>query len=163
MTEVKSLNVTADSYRHRGWVWQDRGAYELFKPHMKLPLWIDRILANRDGTAVYAVGKTDGLNNTIYLGDLRTGATLNIPQAFSLRDARYHCRIHPNNGFRVLAERIRAKKPDAGKVPRPKWRQPMTKPWEPGTLGGNWVVDSKFVKEISLNTPPPPVWADRVG
>lgn len=24
MTEVKSLNVTADSYRHRGWVWQDR-------------------------------------------------------------------------------------------------------------------------------------------
>lgn len=161
MTEVKSLSITADSYRHRGWVWNDRGVYEIFKPYMKLPLWIDRILTNRDGTDLYAVGKTDGYHNTIHLGPIRT-AQLSVPEAFSARDARYHCRIHPNNGFRVLAERIRAKKPDANKTPRPQWRRPMTKPWEPATLGGNWVVDSKFVKEVNLKVPLPPAWADRL-
>lgn len=150
MTEVKSLNVTADSYRHRGWVWSDRSIYELLKPHMKLPLWIDRILTNCDGTDLYAVGKTDGLNNTIHLGPIRT-AQLSVPEAFSERDARYHCRVHPNNGFRVLAERIRAKKPDANKTPRPQWRRTIRKPWEPGTLGGNWLIDSSFVKEVRLN------------
>lgn len=161
MTEVKSLSITADSYRHRGWVWNDRGVYELFKPHMKLPLWIDRILINHASTALYAVGKTDGLNNAVYLGDIERGV-LNIPEEFPERLARYHCRIHPDNGFRVLAERIRAKKPDVDKAPRPHWRQPMSKPWEPGTLGGAWVVDRKFVKEVSTTTPPPPPWADRL-
>lgn len=161
MTEVKSLSITADSYRHRGWVWNDRGVYEIFKPYMKLPLWIDRILTNRAGTDLYAVGKTDGLHNTIHLGPIRN-ARLSVPEAFSARDARYHCRIHQDNGFRVLAERIRAKKPDANKTPRPQWRRPMTKPWEPATLGGNWVVDSKFVKEVNLKVPLPPAWADRL-
>lgn len=151
MTEVKSLSITADSYRHRGWVWSDRSIYELLKPHMKLPLWIDRILTNRDGTDLYAVGKTDGYDNTVHLGLIRT-ANLTVPESFSKQAARYHCRIHPDNGFRVLAERIRAKKPDANKAPRPLWRQPMAKPWEPGTLKGKWVLDSKLVKEVSLNT-----------
>lgn len=161
MTEVKSLHVTADSYRHRGWVWNDRGAYEIFKPYMKLPLWIDRILTNRDGTDLYAVGKTDGFNNTIHLGPIRT-AQLNMPESFPEDKARYHCRIHPNNGFRVLAERIRAKKPDVNKMARPSWRQPMKKPWEPGTLGSKWVIDSSFVKEVRLDTLTPPTWADRL-
>lgn len=122
---------------------------------MKLPLWLDRILTNRDGTAAYGVGKADGFNNTVYLGDLRTGAKLNVPESFPEHDARYHCRIHPNNGFRVLAERIRAKKPDANKAPRPLWRQRMQKPWEPGTLDGNWVVDGTLVKEINLKAVAP--------
>lgn len=161
MTEVKSLEVTADTYRHRGWVWNDRGVYELFKPHMKLPLWIDRILTNRDGTDLYAVGKTDGRNNTVHLGPIRT-AQLTVPESFLKHLAHYHCRISPNNGFRVLAERIRAKKPDANKTPRPQWRQPMTTPWEPATLGGAWVLDSKFVKEVGLDVALPPTWADRL-
>lgn len=150
MTEVKSLNVTADTYRHRGWMWKDRGVYERFKPHMKLPLWIDRILTDSSGTGLYAVGKTDGLGNTVYLGPI-CHAPLGVPASFPERAAIHNCRIHPNNGFRVLAERIRAKKPDANKAPRPQWRQPMTKPWEPGMLKGKWVLDSKLVKEVSLN------------
>lgn len=127
---------------------------------MKLPLWIDRILTNRYGTDLYAVGKTDGLNNTVHLGPIRT-AHLDIPESFPERKARYHCRVHANNGFRVLAERIRAKKPDANKTPRPLWRQRMTKPWEPGTLKGEWLLDSKLVKEVKLKTTPP-AWADRL-
>lgn len=150
MTEVKSLNVTADTYRHRGWVWADRGVYERLKPHMKLPLWIDRILTSSDGRGLYAVGKTDGLGNTVYLGPI-CNAALKVPASFPERAALYNCRIHPSNGFRVLAERIRAKKPDANKVPRPQWRRSMTKPWEPDTLKGKWVLDSKLVKEVKLN------------
>lgn len=161
MSEVKSLSITADTYRHRGWMWSDRSIYELFKPHMKLPLWIDRILTNSAGTDLYAVGKTDGTKNTVHLGPIQRDR-LSVPKSFPERQALYNCRIQSNNGFRVLAERIRAKKPDANKTPRPQWRQPMTKPWEPGTLGGNWVVASKFVKEVSLNVVPPPAWADRL-
>lgn len=161
MTEVKSLSITADTYRHRGWMWSDRSIYELFKPHMKLPLWIDRILTSSDGTGLYAVGKTDGTKNTVHLGPMQRGV-LSVPQSFPERQALYNCRIHPNNGFRVLAERIRAKKPDANKTPRPQWRRRMTKPWEPTVLGGNWVLDSKFVESVGCNTPPPPAWADRL-
>ena len=161
MSEVKSLNITADTYRHRGWMWRDRATYEIFKAYMKLPLWIDRILTDNAGENVYIVGKEDGLHNTAYAGNLRTGVR-NITKRFEKHRARYTCRVHPHNGFVVIAERIRAKKPDANKTPRPQWRRTMTKPWEPGTLGGNWVVDSKFVKEVKLNVVPPPAWADRL-
>ena len=162
MTEVKSLNVTADTYRHRGWLWCDRGTYETFKAHMKLPLWIDRILTDSGGSSLFVVGKTDGDHNTTYVGSLHHGVDpRRIPQTQPLRGT-YHCRIHPDNAFRVLAERIRAKKPDANKAARPQWRRRIAKPWEPGVLGGNWVVDSKFVVEVKFNMPPPPAWADRL-
>lgn len=161
MSEVKSLKVTDSTYRHRGWLWKDRGVYERFKSHMKLPLWIDRILTDSDDMGLYAVGKTDGLGNTVFLGPI-CHAPLSVPESFPERAAFHNCRIHPNNGFRVLAERIRAKKPDANKAARPQWRRRIAKPWEPGVLGGNWVVDSKFVKEVNLNTPTPPDWADRL-
>lgn len=62
MTEVKSLNVTADTYRHRGWLWRNRGTYEVFKAHMKLPLWVDRILTDT-GDNLFIVGKEDGTLN----------------------------------------------------------------------------------------------------
>ena len=161
MPEVKSLNITADTYRHRGWMWDSRSIYELLKPHMKLPLWIDRILADRDGSYLFAVGKTDGNKNTVYLGTVERGR-LSVPKSFPEHLAMYNCNSREGNGFVVLAERIRAKKPDANKIPRPQWRQPMDKPWEPGTLGGNWVVDSKLVQEVRFDTPPPPTWADRL-
>lgn len=160
MPEVKSLNITADTYRHRGWMWDNRSIYELLKPHMKLPLWIDRILADRDGSYLFAVGKTDGNKNTVYLGTVERGR-LSVPKSFPEHLAIYNCNSREGNGFVVLAERIRAKKPDANKTPRPQWRQPMGKPWEPGTLGGEWVLDSKLVKEVGLATPPP-TWADRL-
>lgn len=161
MTEVKSLNVTADTYRHRGWMWRDRGTYETFKAHMKLPLWIDRILADSGGENLFVVGKEDGQRNTIKVGSFRDGVR-RIPALFEAHRAQYDCRNVAGNGFRVLAERIRAKKPDTNKTPRPQWRQPMTKPWEPTVLGNNWILDSKFVESVGLNTPPPPAWADRL-
>lgn len=161
MTEVKSLNVTADTYRHRGWMWRDRGTYEAFKASMKLPLWIDRILTDTGGDNLFVVGKEDGDRNTSYVGSFRRGVEKGRILDAQPAQATYNCNSRVGNGFIVLAERIRAKKPDANKVPRPQWRRPMTKPWEPGTLGGNWVVDSKFVKEISLKTTPP-AWADRL-
>lgn len=159
MSEVKSLNITADTYRHRGWMWSDRSIYERFKPHMKLPLWIDRILTNLDGTNLYAVGKMDGLNNTVHLGPIRS-AQLSVPESFPERDARYHCRIHPSNSFRVLAERIRAKKPDANKPPRPQWRSPLGTVWEPPMLAGTWVMSREQVKSVGCDKAPE--WADRL-
>lgn len=161
MTEVKSLNVTADTYRHRGWMWCDRGTYETFKAHMKLPLWIDRILTDSGGENLFVVGKEDGQCNTIRVGSFRAGVR-RIPALFEAHRAQYGCRNVAGNGFRVLAERIRAKKPDANKTPRPQWRRTMRKPWEPGTLGGNWLIDSSFVKEVRLDVPTPPAWADRL-
>lgn len=149
MTEVKSLNVTADTYRHRGWMWKDRAAYEAFKFYMKLPLWVDRILTNSDDTQLFVVGSKDGIRNAVYIGDTHR-AVWSIPHVQPERMG-YNCNTEPQNGFVVLAERIRAKKPDANKVPRPQWRQPMTKPWEPGTLKGKWVLDGKLVKEVSLD------------
>lgn len=160
MTEVKSLDVTADTYRHRGWMWRDRGTYETFKAHMKLPLWIDRILTDSGGENLFVVGKEDGLRNTIKVGSFRAGVR-RIPALFEAHLANYDCHV-AGNGFRVLAERIRAKKPDANKVARPQWRRRMTKPWEPATLGGAWVVDSKFVKEVRFAVALPPAWADRL-
>ena len=162
MPEVKSLNVTADTYRHRGWMWRDRATYEIFKAHMKLPLWIDRILTSSGGDNLYVVGKEDGDANTSYVGSFRRGVEKRLIVDAQPTRAVYNCNSREGNGFRVIAERIRAKKPDTNKPPRPQWRQPMTKPWEPGTLGGNWVVDSKFVKEVKLKMPPPPAWADRL-
>lgn len=150
MTEVKSLSITADSYRHRGWVWRDRSTYETFKAHMKLPLWIDRILTDSGGENLFVVGKEDGQRNTIKVGSFRDGVR-RIPALFEAHRAQYDCRNVASNGFRVLAERIRAKKPDANKTPRPQWRRTMTKPWEPHTLSGEWILDSKLVKEIRLN------------
>lgn len=149
MTEVKSLKITADSYRHRGWVWKDRGTYELFKPYMKLPLWVDRILTSSDGSQHFVVGATDGSKNALCIGDAsryRCEIPATVPSVLS-----YNCNTKPENRFLVIAERIRAKKPDANKVPRPLWRQPISKPWEPGTLKGKWVLDSKLVKEVGLN------------
>lgn len=161
MPEVKSLKVTADTYRHRGWMWCDRGTYLTFKAHMKLPLWIDRILTDSGGENLFVVGKEDGQRNTINVGSFRAGVR-RIPALFEAHRAQYDCRNVAGNGFRVLAERIRAKKPDANKTPRPQWRRPMTKPWEPATLGGAWVVDGKFVKEVKLDVALPPAWADRL-
>lgn len=160
MPEVKSLNITADTYRHRGWMWANRSIYELLKPHMKLPLWIDRILADRDGSYLFAVGKTDGNKNTVYLGTVERGR-LSVPKSFPEHLAIYNCNSREGNGFVVLAERIRAKKLDANKAARPQWRRRIAKPWEPGLLGGNWVVDSKFVKAVNHNAVPP-AWADRL-
>lgn len=161
MSKVKSLNVTADTYRHRGWMWRDRGTYETFKAHMKLPLWIDRILTDSGGENLFVVGKEDGQRNTINVGSFRAGVR-HIPALFVAHRAQYDCRNVAGNGFRVLAERIRAKKPDANKAPRPQWRRSMIKPWEPGTLGGNWVVDGVLVRNVSVNLPEPPAWADRL-
>lgn len=159
MTKVKSLKVTADTYRHRGWMWKDRGTYETFKASMKLPLWIDRILTDSGGENLFVVGKEDGQRNTISVGSFRAGV-LRIPTLFEAHRAQYSCRNVAGNGFRVLAERIRAKKPDGNKTPRPQWRRTMTKPWEPALLGGEWVVDGKFVRTISKAAPP--AWVDRL-
>lgn len=161
MTEVKSLNVTADTYRHRGWMWRDRGTYETFKASMKLPLWIDRILTDTGGDNLFVVGKEDGERNTSYVGSFRRGLEKGRILDAQPERATYNCNSRAGNGFVVLAERIRAKKPDANKPTRPQWRRTMTNPWEPATRGGAWVVDSKFVKEVSLKTTPP-VWADRL-
>lgn len=161
MSEVKSLKVTDSTYRHRGWMWRDRATYEFFKPYLKIPLWVDRLLANSDTSQYFIVGDKDGDNNAMYIGDSATRPRFKFPPDQPERMA-YNCNTKPQNGFVVLAERIRAKKPAANKAPRPQWRRSMTKPWEPATLGGNWLVDSKFVKEVSLDTPTPPTWADRL-
>lgn len=160
MTEVKSLSITADTYRHRGWMWRDRATYESFKSHMKLPLWVDRILMNANDSQRFVVGSKDGERNVAYIGDTDR-AEWRIPAA-EPSYMHYHCNTGPRNEFVVLAERIRAKKSDANKTPRPQWRRTMRKPWEPGTLGGNWLIDSSFVKEVRLDIPTPPTWADRL-
>lgn len=151
MTAVKSLNVTADTYRHRGWLWRNRGMYEVFKAHMKLPLWVDRILTDNSGANLYVVGKEDGKGNASRVGCFHLSLDRGCIPDTQPERSQYNCNMGPGNGFVVVAERIRAKKPDASKVPRPLWRQPMTKPWEPGTLKGKWVLDSKLVKEVKLN------------
>ena len=149
MTAVKSLKVTAATYRHRGWMWKDRAAYESFKSYMKLPLWVDRILTSSDDSQRFVVGSKDGMRNAVCIGETHCSEWRIPDERPSLMS--YNCNTKPGNGFVVLAERIRAKKPDANKVPRPQWRQPMSKPWEPGTLKGKWVLDSKLVKEVGLN------------
>lgn len=161
MTEVKSLNVTADTYRHRGWLWKDRGTYEVFKARMKLPLWVDRILTDNSGENLFVVGKEDGKGNASRVGCFHRGLDRDCIPDTQPERSQYNCNMRPGNGFVVVAERIRAKKPDANKTPRPQWRQPMTKPWEPALLGGEWVVDGKFVRTISSKATPP-AWADRL-
>lgn len=154
MTEVKALANPESAYRHRGWLWRDRGTYELFKPYMKLPLWIDRILTGNGGRNLYVVGATDGYDNTTLVGSMTRGP-LQIPDTFMAHKARFNCNTNAGNGFVVLAERIRAKKPDADKPARPLHRQPMSKPWEPGLLGNNWVVDGSLVAAVQLDTKAP--------
>lgn len=149
MTEVKSLKVTDSTYRHRGWMWRDRATYESFKSHMKLPLWVDRILMNANDSQRFVVGSKDGERNAAYIGDTRLSRWV-IPTV-APSNMVFNCNTNPRNEFVVLAERIRAKKPDANKPPRPQWRRTMTKPWEPHTLSGEWILDSKLVKEIRLN------------
>lgn len=160
MTEVKSLNVTAETYRHRGWMWRDRATYESFKRYMKLPLWVDRILMNANDSQRFVVGSKDGERNAVFIGNTNR-AKWSIP-AVAPSNMPFNCNTGPRNEFVVLAERIRAKKPDANKAARPQWRRRIAKPWEPGVLGGNWVVDSKFVVEVKFKMPPPPAWADRL-